>query len=82
MTTLALVERSRELASEHRDPLRRTSALAFDTLNGQPHALAYTLVKEDADRPRTVYGVASVLVQFFGELGAAISVASTSTRRG
>jgi signal transduction histidine kinase len=50
-----------------RDMLRLTTAIAFDTLGGQPLVIAYGLILEDMRRPRAVYGVASLPDHFAGD---------------
>lgn len=46
-------------AGMSRDMLRYTSAIAMDTLGGQPFVLTYGLVLADGSRPRALYGTAT-----------------------
>jgi signal transduction histidine kinase len=51
------------------DMLRRTAAIAFDTLGGEPFVLAYGFVLDDETRPRALYGVASRLEHLAEDFG-------------
>jgi len=45
----------------HRDPLRQSSALGFETLSGQTFVIGYSLIVDATSQPRALYGIAAEL---------------------